>query len=336
MSPRWLIPAAVLLAACGSVPAANATSSYVPWLALAPQHQYVDAPPATPVPPIPVPAGTPACQASQLEGVSLGMNGAAGNVNMPLLFRNRGSSACYLEGYPDATVLSPAGTVLASGSGATGRGTYFNDGPVVQVLLRPGEPALPAPGPGYSPPMGEAFMNFSWYDCQPLQGNRLALDLPNGGGRLVMPFDTHAYYSAACDASKATTPAVFRGPFSPTGVDWPPGADYTKVEITIKSPQTVHRGTTLKYLVTVADEDSRDYTLAPCPDYSELLGAKVVVATYLLNCGPVGTIRSGEHVTFQMQMNVPASMAQGPTRVTWVLQDGRISPINADATIDVT
>jgi uncharacterized protein DUF4232 len=264
------------------------------------------------------------------------MSGAAGNVNMPILLRNRSSSDCYLEGYPDATVLDASGRVLVAGTGAAGRGTYFNDGPVVQVMLRTGEPPLPAPGPGYTAPLGEAFMNFSWYDCKPLQANRLALDLPDGGGRLVIPFAMQAYYSAACDGSPNQTPTIFRGPFSPTGVEWPPGYDYIKVAISISVPHTAKRGSVLTYFVTVTDVDSRDFVLAPCADYDEMLNMKMPVATYELNCGPVGMIAAGAHATFQMQMTVPAGVAAGPNTLRWALTDGRIDPNYADTPVTIT
>lgn len=329
--------AAFILAACGSAPAAGPTKpDYVPWLALPPQHQYVDAPLASPLPPIPVPAGTTACQASQLEGVNLGMSGATGNVNMPLLFRNRGSSDCYLEGYPDASVLAPSGKVLAAGSGTTGRGTFFDDGPVVRVLLRTGLPGLPAPGPGYTPPLGEAFMNFSWYACTPLQANRLALDLPNAGGRLVIPFDMHAYYSAACDGTSNYQPAIFRGPFSPTGVEWPPGYDYLSVTVTISGLTSVQRGKTLVYYVTLRNTSDRDYVLSPCPDYAEFIGPKLGIVEYQLNCGPAAPIRPGRAVTFQMKFTVPSAADTGMSSLNWTLDDGRLDGAYTRAEIDIT
>src|SRR5206468_11027525 len=101
---KWLALGACALAACGPTPppANTADTSYVPWLALAPTRQYIAAPPVTPPA---VPPGTAECQASQLEGESLGEGAAAGNVNMPLQVRNRSASACYVHGYPDVTVL---------------------------------------------------------------------------------------------------------------------------------------------------------------------------------------------------------------------------------------
>lgn len=333
-------PAAVLVAlfvaACGSAPVATTRTDYVPWLPLAPQHLYVDAPPAQPVPPIPVPPMTPACHASQLEGVSLGMSGAAGNVNMPLLLRNRGGADCYLEGYPDATVLAASGTVLASAAGTTGRGTYFNDGPVVQVMLKAGTAALPPPGPGYTPPMGEAFLNFSWYACKPIQASRLALDLPGGGGRLVVPFAMQAYFSAACDASSSYGPAVFRGPISPTGVQWPPAPDYLPLDVSLDSPPAVRRGTTLEYFVTVRNAADRGYSFRPCADYVEIIGAKQPVATYQLNCTPVPTLAPGTAVRFQMKFAVPAGVPAGGTRLVWSLNDGRVSGGFVQVPIEVT
>jgi uncharacterized protein DUF4232 len=308
----------------------------VPWLALAPGHRYLNAPLGSPVPPIPVPAGTPVCQAPQLEGASLGVAAATGNVNMPILLRNRGASDCYLEGFPDATVLAPTGKVLAQGSGVDGRGTFFGDGPAVQVMLKAGTAGLPTPGPGYTPPLGQAFLNFSWYDCKPYQANRLALDLPGGGGRLIVPFAMQAYYNAACDNGQPQVASVFRGPISPTGIEWPPGPDYIKVGISISVPASVKRGSTLVYYVTITDEDSRDYVVAPCPDYLELLNQKDPVASYQLNCGPRRTIDAGQQVTFQMRMNIPSSANAGSNTLRWALQDGRIDNSFADAPITLT
>ena len=336
MKARWLVAAALLVAACGSVPTASEKPSYVPWVALPAQHHYVEAPLASQVPPIPIPAGTRACQASQLEGVNIGMSGATGNVNMPLLFRNRGSSDCYLEGYPDAAVLAPNGSVLAAGSGATGRGTFFDDGPVVQVMLKAGTPALPSPGPGYTPPLGEAFMNFSWYACTPLQANRLALDLPDAGGRLVIPFDMRAYFSAACDGSSSYPPAVFRGPFSPTGVEWPPGYDYLSVTATIGGLTSVQRGKTLVYYVTLRNTSDRDYLLTPCPDYAQFIGPKLGIVEYQLNCGPVAPIRPGRAVTFEMKFTVPSTAGTGISSLNWSLNDGRLGGAYTRADIEIT
>src|SRR5438874_2758335 len=96
---------AVVLTACGSVhpvgsASARSTDSVtttdepsravwvartgsVPWVPLPAAHQTVEAPPAVPVPPIPIPVGTPTCRADQMEGVGLAAGIAAGNIDMP-------------------------------------------------------------------------------------------------------------------------------------------------------------------------------------------------------------------------------------------------------------
>ena len=327
-----------LLAACGSAPALPKTSStsYVPWLPLASTHQFVPAPPATPPA---LPAGTPECRASQLEGESLGEGAAAGNVNMPLQLRNRSASACYVHGYPDVTVLDASGRVLARGIGPDGRGTFFEDGPDVPVWLPPGTPYLPPPKlPIDSTNLkGQAFMNFSWYDCPPLpQANRLVLDLPDGGGRLVVPFALQAYYSAACGNGQPQGSAVFRGPFSATGVPWPPAADTIPVTIEISAPHSLSRGATLTYFVTIRNDGSRDYRLQPCPDYFEFLTGIKNGPSYQLNCSPVGLIAPGRSAKFEMRMAIPARQPTGSSYINWGLQDGRIDPGGAQAPILIT
>ncbi len=127
----------VLLAACGSRGAQHAAQADVPWLPLPARHLYVSAPEVTPRPPIPVPPGTPACRAGQLEGASAGEAAATGNVDMPVVLRNKDTSSCYLEGFADVTVIGPASQVLAVAASAANRGTFFADGPVVPIMMEP-------------------------------------------------------------------------------------------------------------------------------------------------------------------------------------------------------
>ncbi|HKC18015.1 MAG TPA: DUF4232 domain-containing protein, partial [Candidatus Dormibacteraeota bacterium] len=109
-------------AGCGSVHTLATAKSNpgVPWLPLPAAHQSVDAPLAVPMPPIPIPPGTPECQAAQLEGVVSGAGAAAGNVDTPLVFRNTGATDCWLDGYLGITIFDAAGRVLATSTGSTG------------------------------------------------------------------------------------------------------------------------------------------------------------------------------------------------------------------------
>jgi hypothetical protein len=268
--------------------------------------------------------------ASELEGAALGEGAAAGNINMPLLIRNRTASACYLEGFADVTVVDRAGRVVAQAVGAANRGTFFADWPPVPVLMKPGTTALPTtPSPGQQVSPGQATMNMSWYDCRQPQAAQLTLDLPAAGGRLVVPFSMKGSYSPACDSpSSSPFVSLSRGPLSPAGFSWPPAPDYITVAITVSAPPSVRRGSTLVYYVTLENTSRMDYRLGECPDYNEFLQAKAVVASFQLNCGPVAEIVPGTSATFQMKLVVPSEISTGPNDVTWALLDGRLaSPV---------
>ena len=317
-------------------------ASSIAWLPLPAAHRHPTAPtpPATPRPPIPVPPGTPACQASQLEGASAGEAAATGKVNMPIVVRNRGAAACVLAGWADLTILDGRGRVLAVAAGRASRGTFFADWPEVAVLLQPNTPPLPArPGFGQPRRRGQAVMNLSWYDCRQPQAAVLVMDLPAAGGRLRVPFDRKGAYSPACDNPEAgAKPAgwVVRGPLSPAGFTWPPEPRYLDIGVGIHVPAAVRRGSTLAYQVTLTNRDHGSYRLDPCPDYNEFLGRKDVVASYQLNCQPVGAIAPGERVTFQMQLAIPATTVTGPNRLIWALLDGRVATPVATAPLTIT
>jgi hypothetical protein len=324
----------------GAGPSAPASS--VAWLPLPAAHRYPTAPtpPATPRPPIPVPPGTPACRASQLAGASAGEEAATGNVNMPIVLRNRDASACYLAGWADLTILDGRGRVLAAAAGRANRGTFFNDWPKVPVLMAPNTPPLPArPGLGRPLRHGQAVMNLAWYDCRQPRAAVLVVDLPAAGGRLRVPFDQKGAYSPACDDPSAGGKRagwVSRGPLSPAGFTWPPAPRYLDVRVGIHVPAAVRRGSTLAYQVTLTNRDHGSYRLDPCPDYNEFLGRKDVVASYQLNCQPVGAIAPGERVTFQMRLAIPATTVTGTSRLIWGLSDGRIATPVATAPLRIT
>jgi hypothetical protein len=200
---RGAIAAAALVvvlasAACAAQPTAGPSAqprarpvsptSSIAWLPLPAAHRYPTAPtpPAIPRPPIPVPPGTPACRAGQLEGASAGVEYATGNVNMPIVVRNRGAAACVLQGWADLRILDGRGRLLAAAAGTTfaNRGTFFNDWPEVPVLLASHTPPLPArPDSGQPGRHGQAVMNLAWYDCRRPQGRGRQLPAPLPAGR---------------------------------------------------------------------------------------------------------------------------------------------------------
>jgi hypothetical protein len=284
---------------------------------------------------VPIPSGTAPCRAAQLEGRYLGAYDVTGIVNRPIALRNTGSTACYLNGVPDLTILDSRLTVEARVAGTDGVGTQFDAYvSAVDILMAVGTPSLSDSG-GFldsaSLPPGQAYLNIKWTGCSLQPASRLWVDLPNGGGRVVVRFAV-----AAPDLNTCThdSPLV-RDPFKPTGVVWPPAPDTTYVAASIDAPATVKPGTTLEYLLTLHNSDQRDYVLAPCPDYGEAI-ENGPVAYYQLNCGPVGTLKAGQSVTFQMKFDIPADTAPGDKTLLWSLIDGRVYPARAEAPITIT
>jgi hypothetical protein len=327
----------VAIAACGAESEGPTSSGSVPWLSLPPSNVYPAPPSPGIAPPIAIPAGTPACKAAQLEGSLLGMSAATGHTNTPVAIRNTGSAACYLSGYTDLIILDASGHELVVATGAATGETFFRDGPAVQVLMQPGTPPLRSTAaPSRQASRGQAFMNIEWYDCRGTRAASLSLDLPHASGNLTIAFDVIAPSSPVCDSSGVSAVGLRRGPFSPAGYAWPPEPKYLTVDIAISAPASAKRGSTLVYFVTVKNADNIDYRLDPCPDYVEILGAKLAVAGYQLNCKPVRHIPADASVKFEMRLDVPATLSAGPSELTWALSDGRLALPYGRAPIEIT
>lgn len=262
------------------------------------------------------------CTSAQLEVAGRPGGGATGHTNMPAIFRNVGASQCYLVGYPDVTIYDVAGKVLAQASGTANRGTFFDSEPAVApILMQPGTAFAP---PHQQLPHGQAFANIEWWDCRGAVASRIAVVLPEGAGVVRGDYAITAGNSPGCGAGTLPPAGVFRGPFAATGIARPPITPPFTVELQIRAPDSVKRGSTLVYFVTLTNASNADYRLTPCPDYVEILGAKQAQVRYQLNCAPVGHIGSGRSVTFEMRLAVPPSMAPGPTVLNWSLLDGRV------------
>lgn len=305
----------------------SAPLRYVAWAPLPDGGIYPTAPPGpAPTPRIPVPPGTPACRASQLEGEGYLGQGFTGEVSTrQLVLRNRGGSPCVLEGLPGLSVMDASGRVLAQGFGSEKSSAYLPSEPAAMVLMEPGTPTLPRSG-GFGPRdvNGQAGVPVLWIDCRRPQAAQLAVALPAAGGRLVIPFPVSASWSAACPASNANV--LDSGPFIGSGGGPLPSPAYIPVAITLDAPASVRRGSTLVYYITLTNTGLVDYRLDPCPDYHEFVGRKEVFASYQLNCAPVERIGPGTSVRFQMQLAIPASIQAGATDLTWTLGDGRLAP----------
>lgn len=324
-----------------AAPALNLAAGAIPWAALPKSGAAID-PSASPVPspPIPIPPGTPSCRAAQLDGAFGGAEGATGNTDLPIALRNHSQTACTLDGFAYVTVLNSSGAVLMPASAdPEQQGTFFADWPVVPVLMQVGTPAFPAsPGAGEEVQLsrGQAVMNLSWYDCSQPAASRLWLDLPHGGGRLVVPFAVRGSYSPACDGNHPP-PQLSRGPLSPATFPWPPDIHYLQVTTSITAPSSVRRGSVLQFEVTLYNQDTAAYALSPCPDYSMWLGDKLGYTQWQLNCRPVGSIAPGAQAVFLMEYDVPGDAPLGAAALQWTLLDGRVAqPAGSTAALTVT
>ena len=335
------ITLAVLALCAGCAATARPTAALTPtpesvaWKALPPSGVIPQPPSPSPAPQAPIPSGTPECTASQLD-VMAGMgNGATGHTNMPIDFRNRGSSGCFLQGYPDVTIRDSTGRILAQASGTAGRGTFFDVIDWVEpVLMDPGTQF--AGGVRLTPPRGQAYVNIEWWDCALASATRIDVVLPAGGGTLSANYTVRAGYSPGCDGGSVARSGVLRSQFIPTGFQLPP-FQYLPVSLSIDAPKSVRRGSTLEYYVTIRnDSTTAYYRLTPCPDYVEIVGLKTAVAEYALNCGPVGQVGPGASERFEMRLQIPPSMPVGLTSLRWMLNDFRIAVNREEATVTVT
>jgi hypothetical protein len=291
------------------LPTIPAPAHFVPWQPLPVGSGDVPTPT-----PYPVPPGTPACRAAQLEGAQLGMGAAAGNEDMPIVLRNRGTTACVLQGFADLRLLDARGQLLAEAVGTANRGTFFDDSTVVAVLMQPGTPTLvptaSASRHGYD---GQAFMNVQWTDCSAPQAHAAAIDLPDAGGRVVMPFPVSATQDAACFPGTHANPRLTRGPFRPELSDWMTDA----LDARIAAPSPVRAGSTVTYYVTLTNHAPLAYRFDPCPDFGEGLD-KAATIELRLNCAAASEIAPGSSETFEMRVDVPRSFS-GTYQLTWNL-----------------
>ena len=279
----------------------------------------------------------PSRGAGQLEAAGTLGGAATGHVDLPVILRNRGASACFPEGYADLSIVDVSGTLLAQAVGAAGRGTFFQDGPVVPVLMEPGSaPLAPDETEQLRGDRGRAWMNVEWYDCRHRQSARAVVDLLAGGGRVSEPFSFTAPYSLIYDSpGHAADSGLLRGPISPSGFAWPPAPALITVAISISAPASIRGGSTFRYTVALRNTTPTQYHLDPCPDYVEILGEKLAASSYRLSCSPVGVVLPGESAILEMHFAAPTALSPGTTRLSWVLLDGRLAGPTATTTVTV-
>jgi len=309
---RFAIAAAALMlvAACGSVRSTGTPEGVIPWAPLPAVYNEV----AQPTPrPYPVPAGTPACTASQVHAVGLDGEGATGRFSVGVGFAGATPEACFLDGTPLVKAFGPDGQPIDIKQQTT-FGGLASVGP---ALTEP----VPLPYTHQTLQYGQAALVLDW-DTQPemcagstgVEIGSVAITLP-GGGTLTtaIPTEPLAY---ACGGLGVGS---FQAALQPVDtVPVPPTPDAPA--ITLRTPSGTAAGATFKYVVTLTNDSKVPINLtATCPNYEEELFADIAHGSpplggkhfFGLNCQPAGTLRPGEQADFEMVFPVPPDATPG-------------------------
>jgi hypothetical protein len=124
--------------------------------------------------------------------------------------------------------------------------------------------------------------------------------------------------TAACASGGPSSPRNTEGIVPPA----PAPATAGTLTATVAAPATIRAGTTLDYVVTLANPTGVTVPLSPCPGYTQGIYASRLVrrGSFALNCGTVHAIPSHQHVRYAMQLQVPNSPAR-VGKLGWSLND---------------
>lgn len=304
-SPAGSSSSELLAASATATPSTHESAPASPGPGLVP---WVDRPAAhymAPTPSYP-PTDARPCGPADVHATSGQEGFGLGNSNLPVTFVNRSDSACVLSGFPTLDGIDIHGVAHSI---SVSHGSYFGD-PGPSANLAPGESAA---------------LNISGADACPaiLAGQRriypvLGIGLPAGGSVNVAGdgFDT------ICGVSVS----AFGVPAAAAAADGPSPLPLTA---SIAAPASVLAGTTLDYVVTLANPTAADFPLIPCPSYEEFVGSgsgTVWVATirdYALDCDTVHAIPARGSVSFDMRLAIPPDQPAGMAKFGWDMQVDR-------------
>ena len=248
----------------------------------------------------------PLCRAGDLS-VRVGRGGLSGDT--PVIFTNRGSTACQLQGIPRVRLLDSSGQVLSP------LPTAMDIADMAPVELS----ADVRDGGGITPVVaGQAQLTvFMPSDlCLPRPSVKLEIVLPSAAGEFAPDWPRPAYQGLDCSQRFFVSPFVSAIPLTPGPF---PAPDFTLEYIL---PVSVAISETLKYKVMLTNVSGRNIRFTTCPSYLEYLkGAAFLRTRYLLNCKPVGVFKSGETVTFAMEFPIVATHSDGcadPSCLEWI------------------
>ena len=290
--PYAALATAILLVACGPRQASGDTRpAIIPWIAT------VAGPPPTATPqPTPTPLAMRFCTATDLALRAGRTGAAAGTAYTTFVFTNRSATECQLQGVPVVQLLDAVGRPVVASQDSVPAG---DGGP---VALLPGV----TDGGGITPAIpGQAQLSVGIASilCLARPGTALAVDLPNGGGRLATPWAFGAYAGGDCGGGIYVPSFVDALPHVPVAE---PPPDFA---VKLVLPASAVIGQTLKYQVWLTNVAGHDIAFTNCPGYIESTkgGTANFRVHYVLNCRPIGVFKSGETVTLAMEFPMSAT-----------------------------
>lgn len=285
-------------------------AAVVPWVD---QPATPPPPPSQPTPPAPA---YPPCRADQLTASTgpsgAGMSHQTGTVTLT----NTGGSDCSLSGRPTSFV-----GVKADGTHTTFKVPKSSWSDMMFAWpadLRPGQRG------GVGIDTGSACREAQVPDGPFNAATQYAgevIGLPGGG-----TVTAHVPFNAVCFVG-ITGLGKRQPPQPPTGA-------YPGLQAEADLPATVVAGSTLTYTVTLTNTGTGSLALDPCPVYSEVVNIGIVHSeSYRLNCSTVHAIASGDSVTYEMRLSIPAGR-DGLAKFGWSIPDS--TDAFAGTAVDVT
>jgi hypothetical protein len=278
--------------------------------------------------PIAAPAAPP-CKASDLTVVYAGGQGATGHWINGISMANHAANACMLQGYPQLQLIVANGSALPV---AQTDGNGWVGGAQGPVILTPNQPRSEVA----NPLPGQAYVNFEWIFCpepQPVIAS-IRLSLGAGRGTVTMPASAAGQRVAPSycnDSSQGRH--LWVGPYQlvpNTAAD----QDAPTLAAKISIPATARTGKRLAYTLTLTNVSKGPVVFSLCPSYVEILGRKLAMGSYQLNCKAALPIPVGGSETFAMVLDLPANLSPGRQTLSWYLDSPFL--VEARATVDIT
>jgi hypothetical protein len=262
------------------------------------------------------------CLSSDLRAAAGRASAATGGqLYNSIVFSNHSSSPCRLDGTPRLQLITASGSTLALPQ-SNGPTPWAPNAPGV-VVMDAGAP-VPAPTAGQENPTGQASVTFIMYDCPgPAPAlSRVVVALPNGRGSISVPARTGVAFSGGgtCEGN-ASVHSIGVSPF--TGLmPQPNWVENSQLAITLRLPDHVHAGQTLRYEVTLTNSSGAPFKFHDCPSYTEDASrpGHKNLANYQLNCSSVRWLAPDESATFAMVLDIPADTPPGPGRLRWEMR----------------